>query len=85
MFGADVNTQVLEAEAEVSTKKCRMCGFSSKSKFIIRQHMVSRHGLELVQENEHKYFVCHEVLKERIITRSIRHSTKNNWSCVQRL
>ena len=31
MFGADVNTQVLEAEAEVSTKKCRMCGFSSKS------------------------------------------------------
>ena len=42
-----------------------MCGFSSKSKFIIRQHMVSRHGLELVQEKEHKCFMCHEVLKEK--------------------
>ena len=39
-----------EAEVEVSTEKCRMCGFSAKSEVVIRQHMVSRHGLTLVQE-----------------------------------
>ena len=50
-----------EAEAEVSTKKCRMCGFSSKSNIIIRQHMLSRHGLEMVKKKEQKCCICQEV------------------------
>ena len=73
MFGVNVNTQVLYAEAKVSTKNCRMCGFSSKRKFIIRQHMVSRHGLELVQEKEHKFCMCHEMLKESTRSTEAQH------------
>ena len=29
-----------EAEIEVAIEKCRMCGFNSKSKVMIKQHMI---------------------------------------------
>ena len=38
-----------EAEIEVALEKCRMCGFNSKSKVVIKQHMMSRHGVKIAQ------------------------------------
>ena len=54
-----------ETEIEVSIEKCRLCGFASKSKLVIKQHLMSRHSVKYYQQKEHKCLMCHEFFKDK--------------------
>ena len=52
-------------EVEVSMEKCKSCGFSSKSKEVIKQHMMSRHGVKIRQQDVFRCLMCPEIFKDK--------------------
>ena len=52
-------------EIEVSLEKCKSCGFSSKSKLVIRQHMISRHGVKITNQDVFRYLMCPQFFKDK--------------------
>ena len=46
-------------------EKCKSCGFSCKSKEVMKQHMTSRHGVKLINHNGFKCLMCTEVLMDK--------------------
>ena len=52
-------------EIEVSMEKCKSCGFSSKSKEVIKQHMMSRHGVKFTQQGVFRCLMCPETFKDK--------------------